>query len=134
MAVDLEPVVEEVQARLPDTARVAVLDHDGVYWKLEEKPVAEVTDGDLVFGPRVLAVLCPSARYVDADCDLPGGRYKWNGTAGRFEPLLREQRKAAPAAPTLEQAFYGFLTQGAEDPRVTAWLDHFRKTMDRVGG
>ena len=118
------------------TVRVAVLDHDQVYFGLTEKPLAEVQPGELVFGDPALAEELPfGTLYVDRDCDLSPGVYRWNGKS--FEPLPRHQRKAAIEAPTLEQAFYDFVTdQGRitpSAPRVAAWAQWFRKSMEGRG-
>lgn len=123
----------------PLVACVAVLDHDGVYWPpLEERLAETVKPGELVFGdPALTDVLPAGAIYVDVDCDLPGGKYRWDGKAKRFEPLPREQRKEMPQAPTLEQAFYDFVTDGGRvtptPPLVAAWVAWFRKTFDESG-
>ena len=118
--------------------RVARLDHDQVYFGLVEKPLAEVQAGELVFGDPALAEELPfGARYVDRDCDLAAGAYRWESAAGAFEPLPSSQRKAAIEAPTLEQAFYDFVTdQGRitpSAPRVAAWAQWFRKSMEAIG-
>ncbi len=109
--------------------RVARLDHDQVYFGLVEKPLEEVQAGELVFGaPELAGGLPAGAMYVDRDCDLPPGAYRWNGKA--FEPLPRSQRKAAIEAPTLEQAFFDFAMNGAGGVRWKAWADWFAKTME----
>jgi hypothetical protein len=126
----------EPAAPEPLVALVAVLDHDGVYWPpLEPRLPDAVKAGELVFGPPELQKVIPEgAVYVDAGCDLAGGQYKWNALMRRFDPLPREQRKEAPKAPTLEQAFYDFVTDGGQarplQPRVAAWVDWFVKTLD----
>lgn len=111
--------------------RVARLDHEQVYFGLVEKPLAEVKAGELVFGPPELAKQLPlGAAYVDRHCDLPSGAYRWEAGKAAFEPLPRAQRKSALEAPSLEQAFYDFLTNGPEGKSVRAWAEWFRKTMD----
>lgn len=115
--------------------RIARLDHDLVYWGLgEEMPCGDAKAGDLVFGdPVAIPALPEGAVYVDRGCDLPHGMQRWNATARRFEPLPREQRKAAPEAPTLEQALYDYLATlpaAALPTRTAAWCAWFRRTVD----
>jgi len=93
-------------------AHRAKLDHDRIYWGVEE--VAELHAGDVA---------------VPAACDLTPGMYRWSGST--FELLPREQRKSLQEAPTLEQAFYDLLTVGREAPRVEAWIKWMEKTMDQ---
>jgi hypothetical protein len=115
------------------SAKVARLDHDQVYWGLEDRPLAEIKAGDLVFGDPVLAELLPKgAVYVDRDCDLAGGQQRWDAAAGCFVPLPEAARKPGPTAPTLEQAFYDYLTIGKKAPRVVAWCEWMKKTMDEA--
>lgn len=116
------------------SAKVARLDHDLVYWGLEDRAVADIKPGDLVFGDPVLAELIPEgAVYVDRDCDLAGGQQRWDGAAGRFVPLPAAQRKPSPTAPTMEQAFYDLLTIGPDAPRVIAWRGWMKQSMDERG-
>lgn len=131
--------VEGAAAPEPLVALVAVLDHDGVYWPpLEPRTPEGVRPGELAFGPPELQKVLPEgAVYVDTGCDLTGGRYKWNAELRRFDPLTKAEQKAAPQAPTLEQAFYDFVTNGGQarpqQPRVAAWVDWFLKTIDERG-
>jgi hypothetical protein len=115
-------------------ARVARLDHDQVYWGLEDHPVKDVKAGDLVFGdPSLKDVIPQGAVYVDLDCDLPGGKYRWNSQLRRFDPLPRGQQKEMPQAPTLEQAFYDFcLKFGVEQlpTRTAAWCQWMKNSVD----
>ena len=89
----------------------AKLDHDRVYWGVEE-----------------VEALAPDDVEVPADCDLKPGMYRWDGAT--FALLAHAQRKSAPEAPTIEQAFYDLLTTGPEAPRVVAWRDWMKQTMD----
>jgi hypothetical protein len=94
----------------------AKLDHDGVYWGTEE--VKKLGAGDV---------------EVPAACDLRPGAYKFvpkNAEHdGRFEPLPKAAQKAAPGAPTLEQAFHAFVKSGYDAPRVKAWCEWYEKNV-----
>lgn len=85
--------------------KVARIDHDRVYFGLDDKALADVVSGDVVFGDAALCARLPAgAVYVGRDCDLPGGRYQWDGKA--FQPLPPQLQKKAESAPDLERAFY----------------------------
>lgn len=58
--------------------RLARLDAERVYLGLSEPlPLAEVKDGDFVFGaPELREQLPEGAVYVERDCDLPAGKYR----------------------------------------------------------
>lgn len=77
----------------------AKIDHDGVYWGVEE--VAALAAGDL---------------EVPADCDCKPGAYRLMPAVGDepayLEPIEPQNIKAVAGAPTLEQAFYALLTEG----------------------
>lgn len=95
----------------------AKIDHDGVYWGVEE--VAALAAGDL---------------EVPADCDCKPGAYRLMPAVGDepayLEPIEPQNIKAVAGAPTLEQAFYALLTEGPDAPRVLAWGEAFKQTVD----
>ena len=100
------------------TFKAALLDERGVFLRTVEL----VDESEL------------TARMVDlrafgGDCDLPGGKYRWDGV-GTFVPLPVERQKRAEEAPTLEEAFYAFLKEGPAAPSVDAWLAWYEKTLD----
>jgi hypothetical protein len=118
--------------------RVARLDHDNVFFGLEERAIADVRPGELVFGPADCAEALPSgAVYVDRDCDNAPGKYKWvagtGDAVGQFVPLPLSQQKPAEKGPTLEQCVYDLIMFGASAPRVQAWARWFEKTIDAQG-
>lgn len=95
------------------------LDHDDVYFGCE--PIAPGEDpaaGDVV---------------LDHAPDNAPGQYRWLREEKRFHALGKAQQKTVQGAPTLEQAFYGFLTGGPQDPRTKAWCDWFETTFDAKG-
>lgn len=98
-------------------AHRARLDHDLIYWGVEEVPA--LAAGDVA---------------VPADCDLKLGAYRWvpetPERTGHFHPLPVAQQKSAPGAPTLEEAFAAFLTGGAEAAPVVAWLAAYNASME----
>lgn len=98
----------------------AKLDHDGVYWGAEE--VDALADADAP---------------VPDDVIRPGA-YRWvpagNGLPGHFAPLAPSQVKKIETAPSLEQAVYALVTQGAADPRVSAWVKAHEASLDAAGG
>jgi hypothetical protein len=115
------------------SAKVARLDHDQVYWGLEERAIADIKSGELVFcAPELAEQLPEGAIYVARDCDLPGGQQRWDAGGRCFVPVPALHRKPAPTAPTLEQAFYDFLTIGPDAVRVVAWRNWMKKTMDEA--
>lgn len=119
--------------------RIAKLDHDGIYWGLEVKAAAALAAGDLVFCARAVLEgeepleLPIGAVWVGEDCDLAPGAYRWNADDRRFVPLPKGQRKAAPEAPSLEQALADYLRAQPADslpPRTSAWLAFMKTTID----
>jgi hypothetical protein len=121
------------------TAKVARLDHDQVYFGLDDKAVDELAAGDVVFGDPALADGLPAgAVYVGRDCDLPGGRYKWDGKT--FVPLPPTLQKKAESAPDHERAFYELCrclynaTPAAVPPATIAWCVSYERSFDAVAG
>lgn len=111
--------------------KVARLDHDQVFWGLEERALAEVVAGDAVFcAPELVGELPEGALWIERDADNQPGLYRLDLQAKRFMPLPPAQRKAAPGAPTLEEAVYDLITQGKDAPRVKAWLGWMKNSMD----
>lgn len=98
-------------------AHRAKIDHDGVYWGVEE--VASLAAGDF---------------EVPADCDCKPGAYRLMPAKGDepayLEPIEPQNIKAVAGAPTLEQAFYAFLADGPDAPRVKAWREAFKTTVE----
>lgn len=127
--------MEQSDGATAPRVRIALLDHDGVYWPpLLERALGDVVAGDIVFCDRELAELLPEgAIYVDRNCDLAGGQYTWNGEAKSFIPLPRHRRKESAGVPTLEQAFYDLITEGPSAPRVQAWCVWFKQSLDERG-
>ena len=115
------PVVVEQPAPPKPLFRLN-LDHDGVYWGAIEIHPEDYKDGDIT---------------LDHAPDNPLGRYKWNGVLGQMEALPASQIKAAPEAPSLEQAFH-HLVRSLEEaghampPVVAAWRDEFTRTVEQV--
>jgi len=91
----------------------ARLDHAGVFWGVEQVPA-----------------LAPGDVPVPVDCDLRPGAYRWDAGTRRFEPLPRQRQCAAPAAPTLEEAFAALLEHGPGHPTVLAWRGWFDNSVD----
>lgn len=107
---------EEIVVEAPRYFR-AVLDADRVYWGVEE--VASWTVGDV---------------EVPEDCDLKPGHYQWDATGEKFVPLLREQRRDTPEAPSLERAFYALLKSFPDlPPHCQEWVQWFEKSFDALG-
>lgn len=98
----------------------ARLDHDQVFWGVDEIAQADAKEGDVLF---------------DHVPDNAPGAYRWDAKLARFEPLPASQIKAIPGAPSIEQAFHDFIH--ASDitlpPRTAAWRDAFKKTVDGSG-
>ncbi len=99
--------------------KVAVLDERGVFLRTLE----------------LAAGIPPGPRQVDlrpygGDCDLPGGKYRWDTDACQFVPLPPERQKLAEEAPTLEEAWYAFLKEGAAAPTVAAWMEWYERSLD----
>lgn len=93
------------------------LDADGVFFGSTPIDPAAVQPGDVV---------------LDHAPDNPPGCYRWmpeaNGVPAHLQPLPKEQQKTAPGAPTLEQAFADYLTNGSTGARVSAWAAWFKTT------
>lgn len=95
----------------------AKIDHDGVYWGVEE--VAALAAGDF---------------EVPHGCDCKPGAYRLKPAVGDavayLEPIEPQNIKAVAGAPTLEQAFYALLAEGPDAPRVLAWREAFKTTVE----
>ena len=114
-----ESPADETPAPAPRRFRLE-LDHDGIYFGAQELAGEQQALGadDVI---------------LDHMPDNAPGMYRWSREHRRLEPLPKAQQKKEPGAPTLEQAFYGFLANGPEDPRTRAWRDWFEKTLDAKG-
>lgn len=117
--------------------QVAKFDADGVYWGLEEKPLAEVKSGDVVFNAETFEHdEIAGVIWMVGGCDNAGGRYIFNRQLHRFEPLARHHVKDAPDSPLFERALYELVLEHvrAGAPRVPdytkAWALHYETTMD----
>lgn len=111
---------EEISATAEEPARLLFrlkLDHDDVYFGCEPIEESVIAVGDVV---------------LDHAPDNPPGRYRWSRDQIQLEPLPESKQKAAPGAPTLEQAFQDFLLNGAEGPRVKAWREWFESTVEGI--
>jgi hypothetical protein len=97
------------------------LDHDDVYFGCEKLAAGEeAAAGDIV---------------LDHAPDNAPGLYRWLYPEARLEPLPKTKQKAAPDAPTLEQAFYelvhAVIPSGSPLPsRIAAWCAWFEKSFD----
>lgn len=101
------------------TVRAARLDENDVYVGMEE--VAELTDRHL---PHV------------TECDLPPGRYRWDGAA--FVPLpkvtARKLTKEPDALRAIVKGFDSIRKSGIKlDAETDAWLDWQLGTVDLKG-
>ena len=96
--------------------RVALLDETDVF----------VGMVDLAEGGRLTSRHLPQV----PECDLPPGRYKWNGKA--FEPLPAAQVRPADDVPSLEEVV-ALLILRPNDPRLTRWAQWYRTTIEGRG-
>jgi len=94
------------------------LDSDDVYFGC-----APITEADI-------PSLDPGAVVVDIAPDNPPGCYRWMRDSGYLAPLEKSQQRTEPGVPTIEQAFYDFLTIGPDAARVMAWREWYAKTVD----
>lgn len=115
---------------------VAKLDADGVYWGIEQKPLAEVTAADVVFDAETFArdIDAPGF-FIAGGCDNPPGRYRWNAEMRQFVPLKGREVRELPSPPSLERAFYALVaaleTSGTALPApVAAWVSWYSQTFD----
>ena len=99
--------------------KAAVLDERGVFLR-----VVELVD-ESGLGPRHLDL-----RPLGGECDLPGGKYRWDAQACTFVALPRERQKLAEEAPTMEEAWFAFLKEGIDAPTVQAWIQWYEKSLD----
>lgn len=97
------------------------LDHDGVYFGSEA----------LLEGEEV--ALGADDVVLDHAPDNAPGLYRWSRKEARLEALPKAQQKAAPGAPTLEQAMHEFFTLGFAGPKAKAWCEWFEKSIDNRG-
>lgn len=102
------------------TIRAARLDAQKVFMAIEE----------LADESQLTADHLPAIK----DCDLPPGKYRWDGT--RFVPLPTEQQRPRTDVPSLEEAFYalvrGIVQSGQQiPPRTAQWATWYRSTVDR---
>lgn len=102
---------------LPATVFVANLDADAIYWGVIEKHRDDLKETDV---------------EVPKDCDLAPGKYRYNADPARiggpgFDPLERSKQKAAPTAPTFEDALYALIR--GNKAKAEAWADHYEKTV-----
>lgn len=124
-------------AQEPEVLKVADLDPDRVYWGLKDKPAAAIAAGDVVFFAETIA---PEDRidgvtYVEGDCDLGMGRYRWSEEDRTFKPLEGAEVRATPSQPSLERAFFDLalaLRQGGFTLPSTAaeWTSWYANTVD----
>ncbi len=98
---------------------------------------AKFDAADIYWGPEEVAELGATDLEVPADCDNKPGAYRAHrdaeGRVTRLDPLPPHQVVEQPGVPTIEQAFYGFLSGGASDERVKSWVAWFEKTFDARG-
>jgi hypothetical protein len=97
--------------------RAARVDAEGVFVAVDElADAAALTARHLIEVP---------------ECDLPPGKYRWDGA--RFVPLPAEQRRQADDTPSLEEVVFLIARDlGANaPPRVQRWVQWYRKTVDR---
>jgi hypothetical protein len=99
------------------------LDHDRIFWGAEPIDVVDMKDSDVV---------------LDHEPDNKPGAYRWDDEVKALMPLPPQKIKAAPDAPTFEQAFRDALRAmdkfGIALPaRTAAWCADFDKTIDGGG-
>ncbi len=99
--------------------KAAVLDERGVFLRTVE--VADPAD----LGARMVDL-----RAHGGDCDLPSGKYRWDVEKQSFIPLPVERQKRTAEAPSLEEAFYAYLKEGALAPTTLEWVTWYEKTLD----
>lgn len=102
---------------------IATLDADGVYRGLREVARKDVKPSDI---------------EVPADCDLEPGKYLWNETEQRFDPVREDTPDSRLAEPNVQFAiaagFMALAEQGAVLPKETRdWLTWYRQTLDGNG-
>jgi hypothetical protein len=99
------------------TIRAARVDAQGVFVAVDELPDETAL----------------TARHLPqvAECDLPPGKYQWDGE--RFVPLPAAQRRQADDTPSLEEVVFLIARDLGEAaaPRVQRWVQWYRKTVDR---
>ncbi|MBL4839404.1 MAG: hypothetical protein JKY47_01070 [Thalassospira sp.] len=102
---------------------IARLDGAGVltgFDTIAEDSVASVTAG------------IPEWVSVPADCDLKPGRYRWNGEAGRFDPVKSDKVDAEVAIIDMFKAIRD--QAGIDMPGTTAsWIAEYDKRKARAG-
>lgn len=135
--------------------KIAKLDHDGVYWGLEDATLEQLAAGAVVFCARAAlepgeqlddmdepqpmppAIVLPEGVvWAGEDCDLAHGAYVWNAKERRFDALPPKQRKVAQGAPDLARALFDYWSSRpwAELPEsVRAWVLWMRVTVDELG-
>lgn len=113
---------------------VADLDVDRVYWGVTQKAAEDIAAGDVVFKAEQIA---PQLRvegvwYIDGDCDLARGRYRWSPELRRFDPLGRFAQTRERTAPVPERALYEIILAwpGTVPDYAKQWADWYQLTID----
>lgn len=97
-------------------------------------------DADGIFVRNVALESAAEAGPLDvlagSECDLPPGKYKWDGQT--MVPLAVTARRPAPDTPSVEEVVFQILKilekSGQPLPaRVDAWQRWFRQTTDAKG-
>lgn len=116
--------------------KVANIDADGIYWGMKDAEIAVA--GDVVFGAEQIAAEAriEGVVYLDGECDLPGGKYRWNAESGQFLALARTAQRASPLIPSSDHALYAFLLEAARrdlsavPPYSRTWALWYETTFD----
>lgn len=105
-------IIEE--PAIPKKIFRAVLDIHSVYFGVEEVAALSATDVE-----------------VEAECDLPVGKYKWVAEMSQFQPLPKAQQTTTPNAPMADKALYALIKAFPNPPQYCVdWCAWYDKTLD----
>jgi hypothetical protein len=125
----------------------ARLNADRVYLGMESVAPKALRAGDVVFWaqrlPRdetgALAVALPDdVVLLDGDCDLPGGRYRWNAKTQHFDPLPPNLGGPLAAGATTERVVYDTaralhqMNADCVTPHMLEWCVGYEKGFDAL--